>query len=131
MSITAISAAAVGVSALASATKSLIEKSISWPTALITGISDAKIVLATSSSLNAARSSGEPPPLPIIRVSILMPFLLRLLAALIFSQILFTAPIPCTAVGKIRISVKSFFAVMILRISSMAAPVAEVMTPTL
>ncbi len=126
-----MSAAAVGVSALASATKSLIEKSISCPTALITGISDAKIALATSSSLNAARSSGEPPPLPTIRVSILIPFLFRLFAALMLSQMLFTAPIPCTAVGKMRISVKSFFAVMILRISSIAAPVAEVTPHTL
>ena len=55
------------------------------------GGSEANIALATCSSLNAARSSGEPPPLPTMRVSIFMPFLLSLLDALMFSHMLFTA----------------------------------------
>ena len=66
---TAISAAPVGVSALLSATKSAIVKSISWPTALIIGVLHSYIALATISSLNAHKSSIEPPPLPTINVS--------------------------------------------------------------
>ena len=37
-------------------------KSVSWPTAEITGSVEAEIVRASASSLNAARSSIEPPP---------------------------------------------------------------------
>ena len=66
---TAISAAADGVGARTSDTKSEIEKSVSWPTAEIIGIRDLNIALATISSLNAHKSSIEPPPLPIIRTS--------------------------------------------------------------
>ena len=51
------SAAALGVAARKSATKSLIVKSISWPTAETTGNSELKIARATTSSLNAQRSS--------------------------------------------------------------------------
>ena len=66
---TASSAAAVGVGARISATKSAIVKSISWPTALITGILELYISLATISSLNGHKSSILPPPRPTIRVS--------------------------------------------------------------
>ena len=66
---TAISAAPVGVGALRSATKSAIVKSISCPTALITGIGHSYMALATISSLNAHKSSIEPPPLPTIKTS--------------------------------------------------------------
>ena len=59
---TAISAAAVGVGARRSATKSAIVESVSWPTPLITGMVQAAIARATASSLNAIRSSSEPPP---------------------------------------------------------------------
>ena len=59
---TASSAAAEGVGALKSATKSEIVKSVSWPIPLITGCWAAKIALATPSSLNAQRSSIDPPP---------------------------------------------------------------------
>ena len=69
MSGTAILPAAVGVGALLSATKSDIGRSISWPTALMTGTSEAKIARATISSLKAIRSSKLPPPLPTIKVS--------------------------------------------------------------
>ena len=58
----ASSAAAVGVGARKSATKSAIVKSVSWPTAEIIGISLLKIALATISSLKAHNSSIEPPP---------------------------------------------------------------------
>ncbi len=56
------SAAADGVGARRSATKSQMVKSVSWPTAEITGSSDAAIVRANPSSLNAAKSSSDPPP---------------------------------------------------------------------
>ena len=48
--------------ARASATKSAIVKSISWPMPLTTGIGLATMARATRSSLNAQRSSSEPPP---------------------------------------------------------------------
>ena len=57
-----ISAAALGVAARASATKSLMVKSISCPTADTTGMADSKIARATASSLNAHKSSRLPPP---------------------------------------------------------------------
>ena len=66
----AIKAAPVGVGALLSATKSLIVKSISCPTPLIIGILLLYIALATISSLNAHKSSIEPPPRPRMIVSI-------------------------------------------------------------
>ena len=53
-----------------SATKSAIVKSVSCPTAEIIGIFEAKIALATLSSLNAHNSSIEPPPRPTIKTSI-------------------------------------------------------------
>lgn len=69
LSATAISAAADGVAARTSATKSAIVKSISCPTAEITGISDSYIARATISSLKAQRSSIDPPPRPTIKQS--------------------------------------------------------------
>ena len=59
---TAISAAAVGVGARRSAAKSISVVSVSWPTAEISGIGDSAAARTTSSSLNAHRSSIEPPP---------------------------------------------------------------------
>ena len=66
---TAISAAAVGVGALLSETKSAIVVSVSCPTALIIGIRQENIARATDSSLNAHRSSIEPPPRPTMSTS--------------------------------------------------------------
>ena len=57
---TTISAAADGVGARRSATKSAMVTSVSWPTAEMTGTGDAAIARATISSLNARRSSSEP-----------------------------------------------------------------------
>ena len=59
---TASSAAADGVGARRSATKSAMVKSVSWPTAEITGTRQATMARATGSSLKAQRSSSEPPP---------------------------------------------------------------------
>ena len=61
---TASSAAAEGVGALKSATKSAMVKSVSCPTAEITGVLHSKIARATISSLKAQRSSMDPPPRP-------------------------------------------------------------------
>ena len=69
MSWTASSAAADGVGALKSATKSAIVKSVSCPTADITGNLELNIALATISSLKGHKSSNEPPPLASIRTS--------------------------------------------------------------
>ena len=59
---TAISAAAVGVGARRSAAWSISVVSVSWPTAEISGIGNSAAARTTSSSLNAHRSSIEPPP---------------------------------------------------------------------
>ena len=64
------SAAAEGVGALKSETKSEIVKSVSWPIPATIGIFDAKIDLATDSSLKHHKSSIEPPPLAKIITSI-------------------------------------------------------------
>ena len=56
------SAAAVGVAARISATKSAIEKSLSCPTPLMMGTGLAAMQRASASSLKAAKSSALPPP---------------------------------------------------------------------
>ena len=56
------SAAAEGVGARTSATKSAMETSVSWPTALMIGVWQAATARATASSLKHQRSSSEPPP---------------------------------------------------------------------
>ena len=66
---TASSAAADGVGARRSATKSAMVKSVSWPTAEMTGTEQAAMARATRSSLNVHRSSSEPPPRATITTS--------------------------------------------------------------
>ena len=66
---TTSSAAFDGVAARTSATKSAIVKSTSWPTAEITGTGQAAIARASRSSLNAQRSSADPPPRPMMTTS--------------------------------------------------------------
>ncbi len=56
------SAAALGVGARTSATKSAIVTSVWWPTALITGTGQAAMARASPSSLKHQRSSRDPPP---------------------------------------------------------------------
>ena len=63
------SAAAEGVGARISAAKSQIVKSVSCPTADITGTGEERIFLARSSLLKDQRSSIEPPPRPMIITS--------------------------------------------------------------
>ena len=67
---TTSSAAAEGVGARRSATKSAMVKSVSWPTQETTGMREAAMARATGSSLNAQRSSREPPPRPTRRTSV-------------------------------------------------------------
>ena len=66
---TAISAAAVGVGARRSAAKSMSVKSVSWPTAEMSGIAEAAAARTTISSLKLHRSSRLPPPRATIRRS--------------------------------------------------------------
>ena len=66
---TTISAAADGVGARRSATKSAIVMSVSCPTAEMTGTGQLAIARATISSLNAHRSSIDPPPRPTMTTS--------------------------------------------------------------
>jgi hypothetical protein len=66
---TARSAAAEGVGARTSATRSQIVMSTSCPTADIVGIGHRATARASRSSLNAQRSSRPPPPRPMITTS--------------------------------------------------------------
>ncbi|OQA15494.1 MAG: hypothetical protein BWY62_00590 [Firmicutes bacterium ADurb.Bin356] len=80
------SAAAEGVGALRSETKSAIVKSVSCPTALITGILLSKIALATSGSLKAHKSSMLPPPRPTIKTeALLISFIFFIPSAILFA----------------------------------------------
>src|SRR5437867_5697239 len=62
------SAAAEGVGARRSATKSAMVTSVAWPTAETTGTEHAAMARATASSLKVHRSSSDPPPRPAIQV---------------------------------------------------------------
>ena len=66
---TTISAACEGVAARASAAKSTSVTSTSCPTALTTGTRHAATARTTASSLNAPRSSADPPPRPTMMTS--------------------------------------------------------------
>jgi len=77
--------------------KSDIVQSTSWPTALIIGMRDAKIALATISSLKGQRSSKLPPPLPTIKTSTrfsLTAYLLNSLNSSMARAISLSAPEP-------------------------------------
>ena len=122
---TASSAAADGVGALKSATKSAIVKSVSCPTADIIGISELNIALATISSLNGHKSSIDPPPLPIISTSANLFLFISSMPSAIFSP----APLPCTGTGYKRIFTLGFLLVLTFIISLITAPVFDVKTP--
>ena len=122
---TASSAAADGVGALKSATKSAIVKSVSCPTAEITGSSESYIALATISSLNGHKSSNEPPPLATIITSANFFSFIVFIASTIFSA----APGPCTGTGNSFIYTFGFLLVDTFIISLITAPVFDVSTP--
>ena len=121
----AISAAAEGVGALSSETKSQIVKSVSCPTAEITGIADANITLASPSSLNDHNSSRDPPPLPIIIVSTGWSWLKKLIPSIRLG----TEPFPWTKAGNSFISTFGYLLVTTFIISLITAPVSDVTTP--
>ena len=93
-------AAALGVEARRSAAKSQMVKSVSWPTAEITGIREDATAQATGSSLKAQRSSKEPPPRPMIITSTLSMRFIRARASTNWGA----APSPCTSTGQKTIS---------------------------
>ena len=119
------SAAAVGVGARRSATKSAIVKSVSWPMPVTTGIGHARIARATLSSLKAHKSSMLPPPRtsnmtshPPSRPAILS-------AQAIFSD----APSPWTCTGKTTTSIDGLRRASVVNTSRRAAASREVITP--
>ena len=119
------SAAADGVGALKSATKSAIVKSVSWPTAEIIGSSESYIALATTSSLKGHKSSSEPPPLATIITSAnFFSFII-----LIASDIFCAAPSPCTGTGNNFMYTFGFRLVETFIISLITAPVFDESTP--
>ena len=125
-SLTANSAAADGVGARKSDTKSIMVKSVSCPTADMTGVLQLNTSLATHSSLNAHKSSIEPPPLPTIIRS--TPALSRNLIPVHTDS---AAPSPWTLAGYKIISIPGLRRLETLIISWTAAPVLAVTTPSL
>jgi len=123
------SAAALGVGARKSATKSAMVKSISCPTAETIGTSAAAIARATISSLNSHKSSILPPPRAMTIKSIGGQIALGLESSLMAEAISAAAPVPCTRTGLIRISIPRARRRKMLRISRMAAPLGEVTMP--
>ncbi len=116
---TSNSAAADGVGARKSAAKSAIVKSTSWPTALTTGIALARIARATASSLNAHRSSSEPPP----RVSNSTSWRSAFdAAACSMATMAGGASLPCTGTGRISTSTNGKRRPITLSTSRIAAP---------
>ena len=124
---TTSSAAADGVGARRSATKSQMVKSVSCPTAETIGISERAISLAKASSLKAHKSSIEPPPLATIKTShkeCSLNFFIAL-------EICAAAPSPCTSTGKNTISASGKRRFITFWMSQNTAPVSDVTTPTL
>ena len=121
---TASSAAADGVGARRSAAKSVSAQSISCPTALITGISDAATARTTASSENGNRSSKEPPPRPMIISS---PSLYRLAVSSCRTSA-GAASAPCTGAGSTITLTVLFLRDNTVRMSRRAAPVGLVIT---
>ena len=121
---TANSAAADGVAARTSATRSQIVTSTSCPTAEIVGIGHDARARATRSSLNAQRSSRAPPPRPMIRTSASFHRQTRSMAATSDSG----APSPCTLAATITISTSALRALATVMMSCMAAPSGLVIT---
>ncbi len=119
------SAAAEGVGARRSATKSEMLKSTSWPTAEITGTGDTWIARARPSSLNSHRSSSDPPPRPTMIVST-RPDRASFLTPSASSR---AAPWPWTRAGKINTGTDGARRPRMFRISRIAAPAGDVTTP--
>ena len=129
MSGTISSAAALGVGARRSATKSQIVKSISCPTADTTGTETSAIVRATISSLNSHKSSRLPPPRATTTRSRGANRSLGVASSRIATAISCAAPLPWTRTGLIKICNHGARRRRTLRISRIAAPPGEVTMP--
>jgi len=127
----ATSAAAVGVGARRSETKSMSVVSVSWPTALISGIVQAATVRASASSLNGQRSSTEPPPRATISTSGrgIAPPASRASKPRIAAATWAAAASPCTTTGQ-TMTRHGQRSRMRCRMSRITAPVGLVITPT-
>ena len=126
----AISAAAVGVGARRSETKSMRVVSVSCPTALMSGMRQAATVRASPSSLKAQRSSTDPPPRATIRMSGLgtAPPASRESKPRIAAETCPAAASPCTTTGQ-TITRHGQRSRMRCRMSRITAPVGLVITP--
>ncbi len=124
---TTISAAADGVGARRSATKSAMVTSVSCPTADIVGTGHPAIARATTSSLNAQRSSIEPPPRPTITTSTPGTRPIAARARAISSA----APSPCTRVGRMTMCAFGCRRRSTWMMSRTAAPSSDVTMPIL
>ena len=91
----------------------------------MTGIFDANTALASVSSLNATKSSAEPPPRPMMMTSAAFWAFINFTAAVSCAA----ASSPCTSTGQNTISAAGQRRESMLRISCTAAPVGDVMTP--
>ena len=129
MSGTISSAAALGVGARKSATKSQIVKSISCPIAETTGTLTSTITRATISSLNSHKSSMLPPPRATTIRSTGNQFSLGVASSRTATAISAAAPLPCTRTGLIRICSQGARRRKTFSRSRMAAPLGEVTIP--
>ena len=115
----------MGVDARWSAARSASVKSVSCPTALIVGKGEAAIALTTTSSLNAQRSSTDPPPLPTMTRSKPPAEASTSIACAISPA----APSPCTIAGASVIPIGGHLRRAMRIMSRSAAPCLEVTIP--
>ena len=130
-SVLRISAAALGVGARTSATRSEVVTSVSWPTAEMTGTPLAAMARARTSSLNSQRSSRLPPPRVTTMTSTAGKSWFSASAKRPTAPaISIAAPRPCTRTGAMKTSMCGARRRRTCKKSRIAAPVGEVTTPT-
>src|SRR5712691_1652810 len=117
------SAAALGVAARTSATKSTIVTSVSWPIALTTGAREAATARASPSSLKHQRSSSDPPPRARMTTST------RSATNARARRRLAGASGPWTRAGAIRMCAIGYRRRRIVTMSCTTAPTSDVTTP--
>src|SRR3989441_652994 len=117
------SAAALGVAARTSATKSTIVTSVSWPIALTTGAREAATARARPSSLKHHRSSRDPPPRATMTTST------RSATNASARRKLAGASGPWTRAGAMMMCAIGYRRRRIVTISCTTAPTSEVTTP--
>ena len=124
-----ISAAADGVGARRSATRSAMVWSVSWPTAETTGMLEAKMARATRSSLNALSSVRDPPPRATMMTSTLPCSSSHSLSRRSAATISSGARSPWTELGARTTSARGYRRVKMVMMSWSTAPPSEVTTP--